>query len=132
MQPHRRFVRFNRARRTVECERHRVPLGPPPLPVNVSSVRDVLPSVFKEFNLEGAWWERELVEKWPEVVGPAVAKVSRPGRYDRKTLTVFVSHSTWLSELKRGGERQILANIARQFGPDKVRQLRFLLDPGQP
>jgi len=50
-----------------------------------------LASGFQRFKLEG---------QWAEVVGPTLAKQSRPVNYDRGTLIIEVTNSVWLNEVR--------------------------------
>jgi predicted nucleic acid-binding Zn ribbon protein len=42
----------------------------------------------------------KLESQWPQVVGPEIAKHSRPVNYYNKILTVEVTNSVWLHELR--------------------------------
>ena len=83
----------------------------------------------KQLRLEDRLWEQTLLSEWEELVGTQVAMHARPGRLDRKVLYVFVSHPTWLSELSRFSQKQMLENLQKRFGADKIRSLRLQLDP---
>ena len=41
---------------------------------NDQSVRDILKSVFKDYRLEDKLVEVQLRQRWPEIMGPAVAR----------------------------------------------------------
>jgi predicted nucleic acid-binding Zn ribbon protein len=112
-----------------ERERHRLIRNAPPPPDAPSSLSDVVPQVMKELGLADRFWEHALVEEWGSLVGPQVALHARPGRLDRKVLSIFVSHPTWLSELSRYGQKQILENLQKRFGSDKIKSIRLQLDP---
>ena len=70
-----------------------------------------------------------MVEEWPSLVGEAVAKHSRPGRIQKAHLVVFVDSYVWLTELARYGKDQMLANLQKRFGRDKIKTLSYQLDP---
>ncbi len=93
---------------------------------------NVLPQVMKKLGLEQRFWEQSLINEWEHLVGPQVAKYSRPGRLDRKVLHIFVTHPAWLSELSRYGQKQLLANLQARFGADRIKSVRLQLDPDQP
>jgi len=40
-----------------------------------------------------------------------------------------VRHPGWLSELSRYSQKQILENMQKRFGRDKIRNVRIQLDP---
>lgn len=102
----------------------------PPLPADSTAmIGDVLPTVMKQLGLEEHFWMQTLAAEWESLVGPQIAKQARPGRVDHKTLHVFVTHSAWLSELSRYGQKQILAKLQARFGADRIKNIRLQLDP---
>ncbi len=113
----------------MQRERLRLEGRAPPPDFAVASLSDVLPGVVKKMGLAAPFWMESLRRDWPSIVGPDVAKRSRPGHLDNKTLTIFVSHPTWLMELKRM-ERQVLERVRAACGGETVRAVRLALDPG--
>lgn len=125
----RRKRAFDKGRWQVERERHHVGRAVPPSQEASVSIGDVVPQVLKQLGLENRLWEQALVTEWTALVGPQVAAHARPGRLERKTLHIFVSHPIWLSELSRFSQPQILANLQKRFGADRIKALRLQLDP---
>lgn len=72
-----------------------------------------------------------LLGRWETMMGKGVAAHTRPGRLFSGELTVFVDSSVWLSELQRYAQREMLANLQKEFGPETVRKVRLQLDPGK-
>jgi hypothetical protein len=121
---------FNPGRWIVERERFHLDAGAkPPSTDVVERVADIIPSMMKKMGLEERFWEQSLVSSWPSIVGEAVARHTRPGRVQRKTLYIFVRNAAWLGELSRYGQREILANIQAKFGADRITSLRLQQDP---
>ena len=121
---------YNRGRWQVERERFQIGFRkPPPAFDRTAAVGSVIPGVMKRLGLEVDAWLGELGEEWTALVGAAVAKHARPGRVQTNNLIVFVDSSVWLNELARYGKDEMLANIQKRFGRDKVRSLSFQLDP---
>ena len=113
----------------MERERHHI-LRERPLPPDRSAeIASVVASVVKGMGLEQRLWEQELVSEWEALVGSQVAKQTRPGRIDRKVLHIYVTHSTWLSELSRYGHKPILDNLQKRFGADRIKGIKLQLDP---
>jgi predicted nucleic acid-binding Zn ribbon protein len=79
--------------------------------------------------LEPALWQQTLVKDWPELVGPQLARYTRPGRFEHGVLHVFATHSIILSDLQRHGHRDLLANLQARYGRDRIQRLRLQLDP---
>ncbi|MFH0982921.1 MAG: DUF721 domain-containing protein [Planctomycetota bacterium] len=94
-----------------------------------ASIGDIIPGVMKQLGLDKHLWEQAILSEWPALVGPQVAAHTRPGRIERGTLFVFVSHSTWLNELSRYGKKEMLENLQKRFGADKIKSIRLQLDP---
>ena len=79
--------------------------------------------------LEARVWEQSLTSEWESLVGLPLAKHTRPGRYQYGTLYVYIDHPTWLSELSRFGQAEILLKLQERFGKDKIKKLRLQIDP---
>ena len=92
-------------------------------------IQELLPEVMKSLGLDQRMWEQALLDEWPQIAGPHLARRARPGRLERRTLHVFVSHSAWLSELQRYGQAELLAKLQARFGKDRIERLRLQLDP---
>lgn len=116
----------------MERERHAIAHRQPLAPETSASIGDVVPGVVRTMGLESRLWERTLADEWPSLVGPQLAQHARPGRYDRKTLYIFVDHPTWLNELSRYGQKEILAKLQARYGAERIRQVRLQLDPEPP
>ena len=123
-----RKQRYDKGRWQLERERHHIARDIPPPPDQSSAIAEVVPSVMKGWGLENRMWEQELADRWEALAGKQVAAHARPGALDRGTLVVFVTHPAWLSELKRYGQKQLLANLQQQFGT-RIRGIRLQLDP---
>jgi len=83
----------------------------------------------KKIGLENHHWLLVLEEKWVTLVGAEVAKHTRPGRFERGNLVIFVDSSVWLSELSRYGRSKILSNLQEHFGLDRMKSVTLQLDP---
>lgn len=88
--------------------------------------------VMKRLGLADEHWLAEMADEWTGLVGDAVAAHARPGRVERGTLYVFVDSSVWLSELQRYGSTQLLQNLGQRFGRERVKAVRFVMDPEGP
>lgn len=67
----------------------------------------------------------QLVEAWPAVVGPEIARNAWPARFARDgTLHVSVSSSAWAFELAQL-EPEIAPRLAHALGETTVRRMRF-------
>ncbi len=119
----------DRARWQLERERHHILRERPPQPDRSTGIETVIQSVVKGLGLEKHFWEQALITEWESLVGPQVAKHARPGRLDRKILHIFVDHPAWLSDLSRYGQKQVLANLQKRFGADRIKGVRLQLDP---
>ena len=102
---------------------------PPPRFCDAAPIAQALPAVLKQLGLEDRQWLTALAAEWEQVAGAALARHTRPGRFDGSVLTVFVDNSVWLSELKRYGQDKLLANVRQRADAGRVHSLRFTLDP---
>ena len=122
---------LNKSAWELQRERHRIARTRPPQPESLATAAEVVPRVMKQLGLENRLWEQALVSEWESLVGPQVAKRARAGRLERKILHIFVDHPAWLSDLSRYGQKQIIENLQKRFGADKVKGIRLQLDPDQ-
>jgi len=121
---------FNRGRWQVERERcHLEDHERTSSSRDACSISRVIPCVMKKIGLENHHWLLVLEEKWVTLVGAEVAKHTRPGRFERGNLVIFVDSSVWLSELSRYGRSKILSNLQEHFGLDRMKSVTLQLDP---
>ena len=113
----------------LQRERHRILRTTPLQPESLATVVEVVPLVMKQLGLENRLWEQALINEWESLVGPQVAKHARAGRLERKVLHIFVDHPAWLSDLSRYGQKQLVENLQKKFGADKIKGIRLQLDP---
>ena len=121
---------WSRGRWRVTRERCRIADVVPPPPFGESTaIGSVIPFLVKGLDLDERQWSELLEPEWESIVGNQVAAHTRPGRLQGSTLVVFVDNSVWLSELQRFGKRRMVENLKQRYGPDRIRAVRFQLDP---
>ena len=88
-------------------------------------VRDVLERVLRRRGLDKQLQYQKLVEDWPRVVGPGLARVTRARSVRNGILVVEVPSSAWAMELNLR-RRQIMkrVNDGRSIG---IRRVMFVL-----
>lgn len=91
---------------------------------------EIIPALMRRLRLDENAWVNDVQAGWSELVGPAIAKHTRVGRYVQGTLTVFVDSSVWMSEILRHRPR-ILAALQQRFSVNRIRAVRYELDPGR-
>ena len=114
-----------RERAHLACERSPVAFEEP------RRLADLIPAVLRKLAAEQPPWLARLQAEWAQVVGPAAARHSRPGRLMRDALVVFVDSSAWLQELDRRGRPALLTAIRPRVAPASVNGLVFRLDPDE-
>lgn len=87
---------------------------------------DALGAVSRELGLPQPARFGELVARWPELVGPALAAHARPRTLRDGVLTVAVDAPSWATEL-RYLEDQLVAGFAERVAPGLVRAVRVLV-----
>jgi hypothetical protein len=121
---------YNKGRWQVERERFRIENHRPSEGIaDPLRISDAMAGVMKKLGLEDTHWLTVLEDEWRKIAGEAVAKHTRPGRMEKKRLTVFVDSSVWLNELLRYGRRQMLLNLQNRFGKGKITSVSLVLDP---
>ena len=118
----------------LQMQRERHDLGPeymPPPPKRMHMLAEVMPGVMKGMGLESPMRVSDLEPKWADLVGATNANHSRPGKWEKGVLTIYVDHNVWLAELKRNASVAILKRLKTLYGKDAPKSLRFQIDPGE-
>lgn len=101
----------------------------PPPEDRTQPLKDPLRNVIKKLGIQTDVALQDLLDHWPEVVGPQVAAHSRPGRLENKELMVYVTHPIWLQELQRFHFKTMQSNIQSRAGKSVIRSIRIQIDP---
>ena len=75
--------------------------------------------------------EHAIRRQWPSLVGPEIARRTRPGALAGDSLQVMVDNSPWCHEITLRAP-EILAALRRRLGPGAVRSLRVTVGPLAP
>jgi predicted nucleic acid-binding Zn ribbon protein len=97
---------------------------------NTRQAGEMVDGVMKHLGLEAETRLTEIAAAWTELAGSANAEHSRPGRWERGTLTVYVDHHVWLAEMRRFAARALEKRLKERFGDRAVQRVRFQMDPG--
>lgn len=88
----------------------------------------IIEKTLKRLNIEASPWLDELVQAWPRLVPPEVAKVSRPGKWDNGILYIYVTTSLQLFELRRQHLRRIEQAVRAFAGDERVKHVRLMVN----
>ncbi|MFP5518906.1 MAG: DUF721 domain-containing protein [Bdellovibrionia bacterium] len=90
---------------------------------------EVLQSLFENGKspLSEQFLRWKLWAKWPEVVGPTIAKNAEPVAYKNGILFLWVKNSTWMQQMVFLRD-QIQTTINQKMNQNFVRSIRFTLD----
>ena len=80
-----------------------------------SLVREVLRSAFKRYGLDRELERYQFVAHWQEIVGPEIAKRTKPENIRGRNLIVEVADSVWAQELSF--QKRVILNRLRKFIP---------------
>jgi predicted nucleic acid-binding Zn ribbon protein len=117
----------------IQRERFQIgPQLPPHIQEDAVPLDTIVGKLLDKWGLDAEHWINHLASEWETIAGSSVCAHSRPGHLDNDQLTIFVDGSVWLHELKRYGYKTLLTNIAKHIGAEKVKRLRFALDPDGP
>lgn len=84
---------------------------------------EALADVLRDLGWDARRGDAELLAAWAPLVGPAIAKASKPLGLREGVLEVGVVGAAWAGELKLLGPN-ILQKFAQRFGPGRVTALR--------
>jgi len=66
----------------------------------------------------------EVIDKWSEVVGEHISKVTKPLRIDGETLFVHVTSSSWRNELTFL-KKELIARVNEAVGKKIIKEIIF-------
>jgi predicted nucleic acid-binding Zn ribbon protein len=90
-------------------------------------VGEILPRVLEIMGLDDKFEEVRLIQGWAEVVGPVVAKKSRPRMLRDGILIIEVENSVWMQELWFH-QKQIIDRIRKDYPKVKVTGIRLEIE----
>jgi predicted nucleic acid-binding Zn ribbon protein len=113
-------------------QRERYGPGFEPEPVKrIHQAGDLVNGILKKMGLEAESRIAEISAVWEDLAGAANAQHSRPGKWEKGILTVYVDHPLWMSEMKRFATRALEKRLQEKYGVRAVKRVRFELDPGE-
>ena len=65
----------------------------------MKQIGNILSQYLKNLGLEQSIKRHKALLLWPEIVGPAIADITKPQRVSNKILFVQVNNMTWRNEL---------------------------------
>ena len=92
-----------------------------------AKVGEILPRVLELMGLDGKFEETKLFRGWADVVGPVIAKKSRPRMLRDGILFIEVENSVWMQELWFH-QQQIIDRISEEFPKVEVKGIRLEIE----
>ncbi len=89
------------------------------------SASDLVSGVLQGMRLDQRKAETEIVKVWNRLLDPNIAAHAQPVGIRRGTLFVQVDSSTWLSEIVRYRQREILQRLQASFGRQTIQRISF-------
>ena len=65
----------------------------------IISFNNVLPEIINDFGFEDSFIIEKIKVNWPKIVGDIFSSHSIPNRIFKKTLFIYVDHSTYANEI---------------------------------
>jgi len=124
--------RYDKGQWELDRERFRIADPAPPLPdAEAAPLGEFVDGGLRGMKLGAHVHMTNIADAWPNIVGPQIARHTRPAHLENRLLTVFVAHPAWLMELRGAPAQEILSRLQDQFGKQTVASLRWSIDPGQ-
>ena len=103
---------------------------PPQIRPTMTPFSEVIEATLKRLNIQASPFLDNLAEQWDSLFPPAIAKLTRPGKWENNILYVYGPSSMHLFELRRTALKQIEETIRTFAGEPLVRQVRLMVDAG--
>ncbi|MBA3009045.1 MAG: DUF721 domain-containing protein [Proteobacteria bacterium] len=91
---------------------------------NLIHISDILKSALGKYRPARDMEMTRIWDIWDDAVGRPIAMNAKPNAFKDGILTVNVSSSTWIHQLKFL-EREMIATLNKQMDKDLVKQIRF-------
>ena len=88
-------------------------------------IGDLLTTYLRESGLEKPLLERQVVEKWPELMGPMVARLTRSVELTNGMLKVRISSAALKAQLFEN-RRELVAKLNEAVGAHIIDDVRLL------
>lgn len=92
---------------------------------NAQSIGDLLTDYLREAGLEKTLLERQVVEKWPDVMGPMVARLTRSVELKNGILLVHISSAALKAQLFEC-RHQLVDKLNTAVGAHVIDDVRLL------
>ena len=87
-------------------------------------ISGVLDSVIQNLGIGQRLKKAEAVDKWSDVVGEQIGKVTKPLRVEGETLIVHVTSAVWRNELIFL-KRELIAKVNKAVGQNIIKEIIF-------
>lgn len=91
----------------------------------MDKIKDVVQKIFLDLQSPENIIKQKLIEKWEEIVGPRVAKHTKPILEKEGQLRIWVDQSVLAYELKQRYQQSLLKRINQALGSEAVKTIRF-------
>lgn len=90
----------------------------------MKTIKSILEDVFRKQNLESKLKDYHVFDIWEEVVGPRIARHTRPKRFQDRILWVVVDTTVWMQQLAFL-EGKIREKLNQAVGSARIEKIRF-------
>ncbi len=91
----------------------------------MKQIGNILSQYLRNLGLEQSIKRNKALLLWPEIVGPAIADITKPQRVSNKILFVQVNNITWRNELIYYKD-EIIQKLNRQMGDQIIEEIKFV------
>ncbi|TAK59708.1 MAG: DUF721 domain-containing protein [Bacteroidetes bacterium] len=84
----------------------------------------ILETVIQNLGIGGKLKKAEAMDKWAEVVGEQIGRVTAPVRIEGETLVVHVTSSAWRNELVFL-KKELITKVNNSVGQEIIKEIIF-------
>jgi predicted nucleic acid-binding Zn ribbon protein len=100
-----------------------------PTTEHTTSLKEPMHDLLASLGLRTDSIQQQLMNQWEAIAGHPLCRHIRPGPLQSTSLTVYVTNSVMLTELRLRQGPALLKNIQAAVGADAVKKLFFQIDP---
>ncbi len=93
----------------------------------IKPIKEFLPKILTDIDSKYARNPKRIIDSWPEMIGPKVARMTQVVSYDEGVLKVKVNSSTLYSILRGVEKKNILMKMQNAFSIRAIRDIIFVI-----
>ncbi len=88
-------------------------------------IKDILTEVIQKLEKREKTDSGKIINIWRRIVGEKIASHTKPYKFVKNTLYVYVDESTWVYELSQKYKNNLIVRLNNEIDKQKIRDIYF-------